>query len=160
MKSVVIYYSYSGNTKKIANILTESLSKTSQVEEIELIALDESRAFLKQCHRAFSKTRAKINPVKFDLSDYETICLGSPVWAFGPAPAMNAYLDLCIGLEGKQIILFTTYGSGTGNQRCLDYMQDLLSKKKAGTFSRFSIAQLKVKDKDFVIKKIQETTRL
>lgn len=160
MKSIIIYYSFSGNTKKVAEILMESLSKVGPTEQVELIATDESKAFLAQCHRALSKARAKINPVKNDLSDYDLICLGSPVWAFAPAPAMNTYLDLCTGLEGKKVILFTTYGSGTGNQRCLDYIKNILSKKKAGSFNSFSIQQLKVKDNDFVLKKIQEITRL
>lgn len=124
MKSAIIYYSYSGNTRKVAEILAESLSKSGQVQQIELLAPGESTSFLTQCRRAFYHLKAKINPVEIDLSGYDLVCLGSPVWAFAPAPAMNTYLDLCTGLEGKKVILFTTYGSGIGNQRCLRYIQD------------------------------------
>lgn len=160
MKNAIIYYSYSGNTKKVAGILAELLSQKGQVQQIELIAQGESKSFLGQCHRAFHHLRAKINPVQVDLSDYDLVCFGSPVWAFAPTPAMNTYLDLCTGLEGKQVILFTTYGSGTGNQRCLKYMQNLLSKKGARSSDNFSIQQLKIKDREFVIAKIKEITRL
>lgn len=160
MKSAIIYYSYSGNTKKVANILKELLDKKGECEEIELIAQDESKSFLGQCHRAFQRKKAKINTVKSEFSGYDLICLGTPVWAFTPTPAMNTFLDLCAGLEGKQVLLFTTYGSGTGNERCLNYMQNILSKKKASSFSRFSIQQFKVNDKDFVISKIEESARL
>ena len=77
--------------------------------------------------------------------------MGTPVWAFGPAPAMNTYLDRCSGLEGKTVVLFTTYGSGTGNGRCLDYMQNILTGKGVKAFKRFSIQQGKVSDRQHVL---------
>jgi len=160
MKSVVIYYSCSGNTKKVAEILAGELTKSGPAQAIELIATDESKSFLGQCRRAFSHAKAEINPAQTDLSNYDLVCLGSPVWAFAPAPAMNTYLDLCTGLDGKKVILFTTYGSGTGNQRCLKYMQDILSKKGAESFNSFSVQQLKIKDREFVLTKIKESMRL
>ena len=160
MQSIIIYYSYSGNTQKVANILTEYLKLKGEVDIIELKGLDESDKFLAQAVRAFRHKRAEIQPVNFNLSRYDLICLGSPVWAFGPAPAINTYLDKCFGLEGKDVVLFTTYGSGTGNERCLNYMQDILAKKGAKEFNRFSIQQFKVSDKDFVLNKIKEITRL
>lgn len=156
MKSVIIYYSYSGNTKLVAGVLNEYLSSKGEVEIVELKALDESDKFVSQAARAFWKKRAQIQPVNPDLKNYDLICLGTPVWAFGPAPAMNTYLDNCAGLEGKEIILFTTYGSGTGNERCLDYMQKILSQKGAKGFKRFSIQQGKVKYQEFVLSKIKE----
>lgn len=156
MKSAIIYYSYSGNTKRIAEVLSEHLKQKGEVEIIELKASDESGNFFSQAARAFFKKRAQIAGANFDLTKFDFICLGTPVWAFGPAPAMNTYLDKCLGLEGKEIVLFTTYGSGTGNQRCLNYMQDILSKKGAKNFKRFSIQQFKVSDKEFVLSKIKE----
>ena len=154
MKSAVIYYSYSGNTKLVAETLSLYLSGKGEVQVVDLQALDESRSFFGQCKRAFWHKRAKLKPAKFDLSGYDVICFGTPVWAFGPAPAMNAYLDRCGGVTGKKVILFTTYGSGTGNQRCLNFMQAILAKKGAQAFSRFSIQQFKVKDKEFILSEI------
>jgi flavodoxin len=160
MKNVVVYYSYSGNTRKVAKTLTEILRLRSDSLEIDLKPLDESKSFLMQCHRAFKHIRAKLEPVNFDLSGYDLICFGSPVWAFGPAPAMNTYLDNCSGIAGKDIILFTTYGSGTGNERCLNYMEDILKNKGAKNFKRFSIQQSKTKDREFVRANIEQITRL
>ena len=160
MKSVIIYYSYTGNTKKVTQYLTEYLRQKGQVDIIELKGLNESDKFFSQAIRALRHKRAIIEPVNFDLTQYDLISLGGPVWAFAPAPAMNTYLDRCFGLEGKEVILFTTYGSGTGNQRCLNYMQGIITKKGARDFRRFSIQQFKVKDKEFVLSKIREVTRL
>ena len=156
MKSAVIYYSYSGNTKQVANLLVEHLNSQGEVNKIELTPLDESKSFLGQCRRAFSHARAKVEPVNFDLSGFDLICLGTPVWAFGPAPAMNTYLDNCSGVAGKDVILFSTFGSGTGNERCLNYMQDILSKKGSSNFNSFSIQQSKVGNREFVLSKIKE----
>ena len=160
MKSVVIYYSYSGNTQKVADTLTGYLKLQGEVEIIELKGLDESDKFLVQAARAFRHKRSVIQLVNLELSRYDLICLGTPVWAFGPAPAINTYLDKCFGVEGKAVILFSTYGSGTGNKRCLDYMQDMLVKKGAKDFKRFSIQQFKVNNKEFVLSKIKEIARL
>lgn len=156
MQSIIIYYSYSGNTKKVANILMELLKTKGEVQQTELVGLDESKSFFGQCRRAFLRKKAALQPVNFDLSEFDLICFGTPVWAFGPAPAMNTYLDKCFGLEGKSVILFSTYGSGAGRERCLDYMQDILAKKGAKDFQKFSIQQFKVNDKEFVLSKIKE----
>jgi len=160
MKSIIIYYSYSGNTRKVALVLAEYLREKTEVEIIDLKPQDESHSFLGQCRRAFLKKRAQIDIVNFDLSGYDLICLGTPVWAFGPTPAMNTYLDKCSGIGGKEAILFTTYGSGTGNQRCLNYMQDLLTRKGVRQFSRFSIPQFKADNRDFILVKIKAAMRL
>ncbi len=156
MRSIIIYYSYSGNTKKVAQTLSEYLRQKSEPEMLELKAQDESASFFGQCQRAFWHKKAEIELCKFDLKPYDLVCLGTPVWAFGPAPAMNTYLDKCSGLEAKEVILFTTYGSGTGNGRCLNYMQKILGQKGARGFKRFSIQQFKVDDKEFVLSKIKE----
>lgn len=156
MKSVVIYYSYTGNTKKVAEILFDNLKSISEVEMLELKAKDESGNFFGQASRAFCRKRAEIAPINFDLSKYDLVCLGTPVWAFGPAPAMNTYLDNCVGLKDKNIILFTTYGSGAGNQGCLDFMQGVLAKKGAKRFKNFSLQQGKVKSQDFVSSMVKQ----
>ena len=160
MKSVVIYYSYSGNTQKVADILAKLLAEKGEVERIELVGLDEAKTFLGQAKRALFRKRAAIQPVSFDLSGYDLICFGTPVWAFAPAPAINTYLDKCFGLENKNVILFATFGSGTGKERCLNYMQKILAKKGIKQCKRFSIQQFKVSDGEFVSKVLVEMMRL
>lgn len=156
MKTAVIYYSNSGNTKKAAITLAEYLKQKGEVDLLELKASDESDNFLGQCRRAFLKIRAQLEPVNLDLKAYDLLCFGSPVWAFGPAPAMNSYLDKCFGLESKDAVIFTTFGSGTGNDRCLNYIKDILNKKGIKSFKQFSIPQIKINDFDYVSSKIKE----
>lgn len=151
MKAKIIFYSYSGNTRKVASVLSNYLKeKNYAVDFIDLEALDESSSFLGQCRRAFSKTKALIKETNFDLKDFDLICIGTPIWAFKPTPAVNTFLDKCFNLANKKIILFSTYGSGTGNTKCLNYMEELLKKKGVKEFIKFSVQQFKVKDVDFI----------
>lgn len=157
MQGIIVYYSYSGNTKKVAQLLQGYLTEKSQTETIELKDLNETGKFFTQAIHALKHARADIQKVNLDLSGYDLICFGTPVWAFGPAPAMNTYLDRCFGLQGKDAILFTTYGSGAGNQRCLKYMQGMLAEKGVKAFKKFSIQQFKLEDQESAKKIIKET---
>ena len=160
MKSAIVYYSYTGNTKTVAEILQGYLKDRAEADIIELRDLQETGNFFKQAARAFQHQKAEIPEVNFDLSAYDIICFGTPVWAFGPAPALNAYLAKCRGLEEKPVVLFATYGSGAGLNRCLNYMRVILSEKGARQFNQFSIQQFKVKDKELVLDKIKYILRL
>jgi flavodoxin len=160
MKSAIIYYSYNGNTRKVAVVLAERLKAKGDVEVIEVKAFDESNNFFTQAARALWRKKARIAATGFDLGKYDLLCFGTPVWAFAPAPAMNTYLGDCFGTEGKDIILFTTYGSGAGKERCIDYMQEILVQKGAKGFKRFFVQQEKAKDKDFVLSEIDKTLPL
>ncbi len=154
MRFAIIYYSYSGNTKKVAEELKKYLEKQGSVASMEIKAKDETDSFLGQCSRAFFKKEAQIEEIRFDLKDYDLVCLGTPVWAFGPAPAMNAYLEKCSGVEGKTVIAFTTYGSGIGNGRCIHLMEDALQKKGVKKIRTFSVQQFKVNNKDIILDNI------
>ncbi len=156
MKSIIVFYSNSGNTGRTAGLLGEFLQARGEVRFCELRPLDESRSFFGQASRAFCRARSAIPEMDFNLGTYDLICLGTPVWAFGPAPAINTYLDRCSGLQGKTAVLFTTYGSGTGNGRCLDYMRRILAGKGAKDFKCFSIQQFKVNDREHVLKTIEQ----
>jgi flavodoxin len=155
MKTAIIYYSYSGNTRKLSGHLCEYLKQRGEVDLVELKAQDESDNFFRQGRRALLHKRAKIEPINFDLGGYDLICFGTPLWAFAPAPAMNTCLDGAENIQDKEIVLFTTYGSGTGNNRCLKYMQKILVKKGARDFKSFSLPGARVNDANFVNAKIR-----
>jgi flavodoxin len=145
MKTAIIYYSLSGNTKKVADALRLEFTKKGKVDLFEIKPLDESNNFFQQSKRAFLKRDAKIYDIQTDLSEYDLVCLGTPVWAFGPAPAMRAYLKMCSGVSGKTILLFLTSG-GMGNSRCFKEMESILKEKNSGAFIHLSYPQSKLTD--------------
>ncbi|MDD5004970.1 MAG: flavodoxin [Candidatus Omnitrophica bacterium] len=151
MRSAIIYYSYSGNTRKVAQELKKYLEKQGSVELAELKPLDESDNFFVQSKRALFGKEAIIENTQFDLTGFDVICLGTPVWAFGPSPAMNTFLKKCFGLKNKTVVIFTTYGSGTGNNKCIRKIQKTLQPQGVKQFRSFSVQQSKVKDNNFIL---------
>ena len=103
MKAIILYYSFTGNTKRVAEILAEYLGQRYELKIKRLEAKDESAFFIKQATRALLRKQANVFALDFDLSIYDLICFGTPVWAFGPAPAMNTYLAKCSGLTEKTV---------------------------------------------------------
>ena len=53
----------------------------------------------------------EIQPIKADLSQFDIIFLGYPVWFGTYAPPVNAFLSQT-DLSGKKIVPFCTFGSG------------------------------------------------
>jgi len=117
---------------------------------VELRPSKELNGFVSQARKAFWHKKEEIEDVRFDLKEYDLICLGTPVWAFGPAPAMNTYLEKCFGVESKKVILFATYGSGAGKNRCLNYMRRILSKKGVKDFGEIFVQQGKTRKREEV----------
>lgn len=159
MKSLIVYYSYTGNTRKVAQTMKEVLSQNQEVDILGLEPEDESDNFFVQAARALSGKRALLAQAPLDVSGYELICIGTPVWALAPPPAVNSYLDGLKNIEGKDAICFVTYGSGLGADRCLNSLMMALKKKGVFKLSGFKIQQFKIGDKDFVIDNIKNSCR-
>lgn len=155
MKSLIAYYSYTGNTEKIAEKLKEILSKKGEADIYELKPIKESSNFFIQATRAFSGKRVQLQEERFNVAGYDLICIGTPVWAFAPTPAINTFLGNIKNLGKKSAICFTTYGSGAGVKRCVSIIKNTLKEKGASRISDFNIQQFKVNDTSFVEEEIK-----
>lgn len=112
-KILVAYFSHSGNTKKIAEKIQ---SKTgADVFEIKTVnaysndyntVLDEAKA------EQNDKARPELSEKVSDMSQYQTVILGFPIW-WGDMPmAVYSFLDE-YDLSGKTVLPFCTHG-GSG----------------------------------------------
>ena len=147
MRACIIYFSSTGNTHQLAKIISQELKhKNFDVDLKRLEPVDGASTFAGQGMTALQRKRANIGDVNFDLSTYNVIWFGSPVWAFSPAPALNTYLDKCYGLNGKKIVVFYTYGSGAGKGRAVKIVRKMLEDKEAGSIDSISIGQRKLKN--------------
>lgn len=93
MSVAVIYYSYSGNTRKYAIDLAKQ--ENADVCEIK----DKKRpskfaTFLFGCPKAMGHKTSEIESVTTDLSKYDRFIVCSPVWAGGSVPALNNVFDM------------------------------------------------------------------
>ncbi len=156
MKTLIVYYSYSGITEEVMGIFKGVLEKKSEVKIQRLKPKAEITSFLGQCRAARSKKRCEIEEALFDVISYDTIILGSPVWAFAPAPAINTYLDKVTGLNNKKLIVLLTSGSGLGVKGCFKYINNILSSKGVSNISEINIPNAKMKDKSFVVSVLEK----
>ncbi len=92
MKTLVVYYSRTGNTKMIAESISGSLDC-----DIEEIRDTEKRSgvigYLKSGYEASRSKVSVIEDPKYDLSQYELLIIGTPVWAGKMSVPVRAYLQ-------------------------------------------------------------------
>ena len=109
-KMLIIYFSYSGNTELIVNYIKEIAEipsfKILPVKEYPLLA--DTLALARE--ELENNTRPEIiDPLK-NISQYDTILLGYPLWhKHLPCIVMNQLEQL--DFSGKTIYPFNTYGS-------------------------------------------------
>ena len=92
MKTLIVYYSRTGNTRMIADTISESLK--CDIEEI--IDKDKRSGMIGYLKSGYHAARSHISPIedsKYDLSKYDLLILGTPVWAGKMAVPVRAYLE-------------------------------------------------------------------
>ena len=157
MKSLVTYYSFSGNTDKIARIFAKILGAKGQVDIQRLKPVKEVTTFVGQCRAARRKEKPELEgDVKYDAAPYDLVLVGSPVWAFVPTPAVNTFLDKVSGLKGKRVIVLLTSGSGLGVGSCFKNIREVLEAKGASQIDEINIPDRKNRDGDFVTSSLQK----
>ena len=119
-KTLVAYFSASGVTKKAAEKLA-SAAKTDIYEikpavpytKADLNWIDKkSRSSVEMGNKSF---RPEIVKDDLDLSQYDTILVGFPIWWYVAPTIINTFLE-SYDFAGKKIVLFATSGgSGFGN---------------------------------------------
>ena len=115
MKSIVIYYSYGGNTRKIAK-------KVADVTGADLAEIDTVKPYTGSYNEVVDQGQREVNrgfcqeikPFNVDLKQYDSIILGTPVWWYTFAPAMNSFLQN-VNLSGKSVYPFATNGGWIGH---------------------------------------------
>ena len=111
-RTLVLYYSLTGNTKMVAEEIANRLG--ADIEEI--VCVDPYDTNFQACIQRCMQERQEgvipeIQPVKADLSQYDAVFLGYPVWFGTYAPPVATFLG-GIDLTGKKVVPFCTFGSG------------------------------------------------
>lgn len=111
-KVLVLYYSQTSNTKVVAEEIASKLG--ADIEEIVPTEPYDGdfQATIERCMKERElEVIPNIQPVKADLSAYDIIFLGYPIWFGTYAPPVNAFLNQ-VDLSGKKVVPFCTFGSG------------------------------------------------
>lgn len=142
MKTIVIYYSVSGQTELVANRIAQKLG--SDILEIETeveIASDIVSRYFHGSKSMLAKKLPKLKAYTFNPNDYDNIIIGFPNWASNCPPAMKAFIA-DNRIIGKNLYLFTTYVA-RGGTKCLDNVAEMLSENSLKNTEKFSLPSKK-----------------
>jgi len=148
MKSLVVYYSLTGKTKLVSQVIAEALNAT-------LLEIKETKprklglfVYLIGGLAATINRGSKINPIDVDLKQHETIFIGSPVWNSRPAPAINSFIYQT-NFEGRSIIPFLTMG-GDNAEKALANITAKIERSQGKVAGSFAITSYGVSDEEII----------
>lgn len=119
-KNLVAYFSATGITKKVATKLSDFIGADlheiipeTPYTEADLNWMDKnSRSSIEMADKSFRP--AIVNKIE-DISQYDVIYVGFPIWWYVAPTIINTFLE-GYDLAGKTVVLFATSGgSGFGN---------------------------------------------
>jgi flavodoxin len=109
MKTLVVYYTRTGNSKFAAETIAAELG--ADMEEVVDLKNRKGRlAFLPAGRDAMQGKLTEIAQTKRNPLDYDIIVVAQPVWAGSPTPAIRTYLKKN-DLSGKKVAVFFSDGS-------------------------------------------------
>lgn len=112
MKSLVVFYSHSGNTRRLA----EMIAKETGGDLLELVPKapypkDYNSVVAQAGQELKAGYRPALETALPPLSAYDMIFVGTPNWWSSPAPPVLTFLEQA-NLNGVQIAPFCTHGGG------------------------------------------------
>ena len=119
-KVLVAYFSASGATEKVAKKVADAIEADIYEIKPEVKYTKADLNWLNKKSRSSVEMNNKsLRPAMIsgdvDISGYDTVCIGFPIWWYVAPTIINTFLE-AYDFSGKKIILFATAGSsGFGN---------------------------------------------
>ena len=113
-RKIIIYFTYTGNTKKIAEKIKEKLNcDILEIKTVIPYSKDYDTVVNDEQNSESSNHLPEIQNLNIDLSNYDEIILGTPVWWYRPVPAIRTFLTQN-DLSGKIIKPYATNAGWLG----------------------------------------------
>ncbi len=111
-KVLITFYSYSGNTRKVADAIHRVVGgDLTEIEPLETYPGNYNAVVEQAKKELHSGYRPELKSSDEEVSTYDTIFVGSPNWWHTIAPPVITFLSEA-DLSGKTIIPFITHGGG------------------------------------------------
>lgn len=111
-KILIAYYSYSGNTKEVAEAIQKEIGGDLFEIKAEGTYPDEYRPMTEQAKKEIDAGfRPKLTTSVADMAQYDVVFIGSPNWWGTITPQVSSFLE-SYDLSGKTVIPFVTHGGG------------------------------------------------
>ena len=120
MKELIMFYSFSGKTKKYS----EELAQSTGADLCEITEVKKRSKLGSVCgiFQVMRGTKTKINPVAVDFTQYDKIIIAFPVWAAHQPPAINSAVDLLP--DGKAVeLIFVSMSGKSESQKLVDMIK-------------------------------------
>jgi flavodoxin len=127
---LVLYYSRSGNTEAMAREMARRFKADIIKLTAESYTLD-FKGWINANLDAWNHNPAVIKPETIDISNYNLIILGSPIWYFRPAPPLWTFVEKN-DFQGKTVVLFNTFNSRFKSEQIHEFKQ--LINNRGGRF--------------------------
>ncbi len=111
-KIIVVYYTFEGSTKSMAELLTQHLN--ADLLELKPVKELKSKGFSKFILGGFQVMIGKkpeLKPLNKNLDEYDIILVGSPIWAGTYTPPIKSLLEEDY-IKGKKVAYFYTHQGG------------------------------------------------
>ncbi len=114
-KKLVVYYSYTGHTRMIAESIKQKLKcDILEIKPLKEYSTDYQVVVDEEQNNSSNNKMPEIQDINVDLSKYDEIILGSPVWWYTIAPVIRTFLN-DNDLSNKKIIPFATNAGWLGH---------------------------------------------
>jgi flavodoxin len=150
MKTLVVYYSKSGNTRRVAQEIAKALG--AETEEIVEVGVKRTGilGFLRAGRGGMMREKSQIETPKKRPGDFDLVFVGSPVWGWNLAPAVRSYLA-AVDLGQKPMALFCTMGSN-GAKKTFESIHELAPGSKG--LGELAVLQSELGNLDALARKV------
>ncbi len=157
MKSVIVYYSLTGNTGLVAKMIAERIGvDLIKLQPEKEVPVSGAKKYLIGGKSVMLNEKPKLLNEDLNLDGYDTLILGTPIWARCYVPAVNTFLSDYL-IKGKNIFLFTVHSPGTSSDQCFAKMKEKLSRNIIkGTAEFEDVKKMSAKELDDKVRKFSK----
>jgi len=140
----IIFFSKTGNTRKIAEVLSDKLKSMKISSELIEIKSSKVPGVLGGGRAAMKQKEMPILNESQDLSKYDLFLFGSPIWAWRPSPYIYSFLRH-IKYSGKKLagVFFTCAGDRQKHPKAVPMISDQLNEFEIQIKSHISLRMSK-----------------
>lgn len=139
-KILVVYYSRTTTTKKVAEILADKLG--ADLEEIkDVVNRMGVKGYLISGRDATLRKLTTLEKSDKNPSDYDLVIIGTPIWSWNMSVPVRTYITENKD-KFKQAAFFCTM-SGSGDERAFKEMSEIIGKKPSATLALKTIEVVK-----------------
>lgn len=123
-RTLIVYFSWSGNTRTVANIIHEITgSNIVEIEPEEPYPDVYNEVVARFQNERDNNILPSLRTQVENIDDYDTLIVGSPIWGGLLSPPVKSFLA-GYDLSGKKILPFCTHG-GSGTAQSVDNIREV-----------------------------------